>query len=58
VKSKYYEVKACSPKGIGGPFPGDKSAGREADDSLPSLADVKDDSDIIPLPHTFSLRGT
>jgi hypothetical protein len=33
--------------------PGDKAAGREADYSLPSSADVKNGGDITPFPYTF-----
>jgi hypothetical protein len=42
---------------IGGPFPGVKRPGLEADHSPPSSSDVKNGGAILPLPHTSSWCG-
>jgi hypothetical protein len=41
----------------GGSFPGSKAAGREADRSLPSSAEIKNGGAIPPLSHMSSWRG-
>jgi hypothetical protein len=45
---------ASYPMGTGGFSPGVKRPGREADHSLPSIAEVKNDGAIPPLPHMSS----
>jgi hypothetical protein len=48
---------STSPMGTGGSFPGGKAAGREADHSPLSSAEVKNGGAVPPLPHTSSWHG-